>query len=392
MSRESLEGRSCSNAGYTQKDRTGDSTGNHELVQSHDEIRSARAIEIAGEGNYAKIIDSLRQEGLLDKESERVRHVYALDKIPFLTKKDGEMFTVLELYDVETARHCLDTYRIAQDKMSVEILPGVILEHLLQEDEGISLEQFYRACLFHDIGKVEVIRQVIQHEMGDGAMLGCLHRVYHDLYVKKRIPGSLGLTENPTNAALAEALEVHRIRPIYLVPAREVLSEKDLTELKRFGLSGDETLMEIIMKHEQVSGDILKAAGFPVEAYLAAHHHNYNREPLQYPIAVGTLHISIDFADILHMADVTEAVSSLGRKYRNTFSIPQTMRVIVEHVEDGKISPFAAYLWLTDELRKYEDNLIVSGNALNDRDVKNLAFVRSFLEKENDMLPLKQSR
>ncbi len=68
------------------------------------------------------------------------------------------------------------------------------------------------------------------------------------------------------------------------------------------------------------------------------------------------------------------------------------MRVIVEHVEDGKISPFAAYLWLTDELRKYEDNLIVSGDALNDRDVKNLAFVRSFLEKENDMLPLKQSR
>ncbi len=382
MSSESFDGRYSANAKPIQQGEMRN-TESHKLVADYDEMRGTRAIEIAGGGNYIKIIDSLRREGLLDKERERVRHAYALDKIPFLTKKDDEMFTILDLYDAETAKHCLETYKIAQEKMEVEILPGMTIKRLLQEGDGISLEQFYRACLFHDIGKVEIPRLVIQHEMGDGAMLGCLHRVYHDLYVSQKIPKSLGLTENPTNAALTEALEIHRVRPIYLVPAREVLSEEGLTELKCFGFSGDETLMAIIMEHERVSGNILKAAGFPIEAELAAHHHNYNREPLQYPTAIDALHISVDFADILHMADVTEAVSSLGRKYRKVFSMPKTMRTIVEHVEDGKISPFMAYLWLTDELRKYENKLRESGDTLDDNnDEKDLAFVYPFLEKE----------
>lgn len=390
MLNESFKGHNYSDKESSSKEMMRDDGS--KLETNRDETYSIRAIEIAGVGNYVKIIDSLRRENLLNEEKNRVGYTYALDKITFLTEKDKEMFTILDLYDIETARHCIETYRIARNKMEVEVLPGMTLEYFLQKEEGISLEQFYRACLFHDIGKVEVPRQVIQHEMGDSAMLGCLHRIYHDLYINKKIPKSLGLKENPTDTALAEALEIHRIRPIYLVPAREILSEKEITDLEHLGFSGDETLMEMIMKHEQKSGDILKEAGLPVEAYLAAHHHNYNREPLQYPTTVDALHISVDLADILHMADVTEAVSSLGRKYRKAFSIPKTMRTIIEHVEDGKISPFTAYLWLTDDLRRYENKLKVLSGTPNDEDRKDLAFVRTFLENGKRIRPGKSKQ
>ncbi len=355
------------------------------------EAAPSRAIEIAGMGDYTRILEMLRAEGLLEREVERVRREYSLDEIGFVTDRDRELFTVIDLYDPGTARHCRETYRIGKEKMEKEIVPGVSFERLLRQKENIRLEQFYRACLLHDIGKVSVPRAVIRHHMGDNAMLGCLHPIYHQLYLANKIPASLGLAEDATDDVIDEALRTHHARAIYFVPAKEVLSPEALAEVRHYGFTGEETMMEIIQTHEASSGRILAGEGFSIESDLAAHHHNYSNEPLVHPIATGALHLSVDAADVakdmLHMADVTQALSSPERQYLDVFGMPKAMKTIVEHAEEGKIAAYAAYLWLLDDLAKYEAQRGTEGQAEPSDDIKNnLADVRAFLEKMREQL------
>jgi len=342
-----------------------------EIVNESLDGEHARAAEIAGEGNYAGILDTLRREGLLAEELNRVEREYALEAIPFLDEKDREMFTVLDLYDPSTARHCLETYLIAREKMEKEILHGVSLERLIADQEGVTLDQFYRACLLHDIGKVEVPRAVICNTFDDGLMLECLHHVYHRLYNEGKIPAWLGLNEGSTEDEIDRAFKKqHSLRCVQLVPAREVLSPIELAEIMERGYTGDETIMDMIKPHETRSGEILARAGYPTESQLSALHHNYENKILERPLSVS----------LLHIADVTQALRSGDRPYKTAFSMPKMMRIIAEHAREGKISPVVAYLWLTDDLRKYDaephDTL---DQKKAEQDSEHLAIARSFV-------------
>lgn len=348
------------------------------VAESH-EGASARAEKIAGEGNYAHILDTLRTEGLLETEVKRVRREYALDDISFLNEGDKEMFAVLDLYDPGTARHCLETYQIARAKMEKEIIPGVSFARLIEKHESVSLDQFYRACLFHDIGKVEVPRAIIRNHTDDGHMLECMHHVYHMLYHDGKIPAWLHLKEDSTDEEIDHAFsDQHSLRCIQLVPASEVLSPDDLAEVRYRGYSGEETLMDMIKPHETYSAEILAGAGYPIESQIAALHHNYDNKTSEHPLAVSVLHMDVDLSDMLHIADVTQALRSGERTYKGAFSQPKMMHIIAEHAQEGKVSLLAAYLWLTDDMRKYEAKPPTDAGE-REQDERHLAFVRAFL-------------
>lgn len=359
---------------------------NEGRAEAH-EARDPRAIEVARSGGYPRILETLRAEALLEKEAERVRGEYELDQIEWVNENDREMFAILDLYDPGTARHCYETYKLAKEKMEKEILPGVSFAKLLREQEGVSLEQFYRACLFHDIGKVEVPWAVIHNDMDESTMLGCMHHAYHELFLNRRIPASLHLGEHATDAEIDCAFaHQHQVRCVHLLPARDVLSSEDLEEVKRFGFTGEETLFEIIQTHEFQSGKILANAGRTVESKIAASHHNYAGKSLiefTFPLAIGALRMSVNLADVLHLADIEQALSSPDRSYKRAFSMPKVMNIIVEDTRHGKIDPMAAFLWLTDEMQKYEtEPHEYDDPEAQAEDEANLAAVRAFLAEK----------
>ncbi len=350
----------------------------HDGVYAHLETEGdERARVIAGKGDFRSIRHELEMEGLLFDEVARVTKQYhdELSEIGELTERDMEMLTILDLYDPGTAAHCVETFRIAREKVTKRLSSGIILEELFAR-ELVSTEEFFRACLLHDIGKVEIPRFVIDHPMNDSVMdlyLRDLIFEEHDAHVVARVEreGGTPLPEDP--AAVGEYIREHHLRSVHFVPSRLVLSPEQVEELESRGFSGEMSLMDIIKEHELHSRRILAAEGLRVESELAGAHHNYHKEGAHYPIALGTLHASVDVAELLHIADVEQALSA-HRSYKKGFSMPRVLRIIMEETQMGRIDPEAAYLWVDDELHS------LSGREeLAPSDREDLRFVRHAL-------------
>lgn len=299
--------------------------------ESLENAHHLRAETIARMGIYpGRALEMLQQEGLLEEEEKRVSEEYDFEGLKLKNEFIRGLLTVEDLYDPETARHSCATYRIVRDKMD-KLIAGTSLRRLARE-EGVSEEQLENGSLAHDGGKI-LIPESITHEKDS--------QRYHS-------------------------------------PAREVLSAEDLTRVQGLGFTGDETLMEIMQAHERLSGEILEKAGLFTEAYIAAHHHNYKREDLKYPSTIGALQISV-IEDVLHLSDIEQALLSGSRSYKEAFSVPKMMTIIVEHATSKKVSLLVAYLWLTDDLAEYEGHLFASGETSSAEDEKNLEIVRRFL-------------
>ena len=59
--------------------------------------------------------------------------------------------------------------------------------------------------------------------------------------------------------------------------------------------------MDIIRGHEEFSRSIPENAGLPVESELVGLHHNYRGTGSRYPLAFGSLHMSVDIEEFLHI-------------------------------------------------------------------------------------------
>jgi len=115
------------------------------------------ARSIAKTGNYKEIEKELKEKDLLMEQTNRVKDVLEKDDedFSFLSNEDVKILTVLELFDKSTFEHGINTYKIAKEKTN-KVLGGNIVLARLIEKEGVSMESFYRACMMHDVGKIEI--------------------------------------------------------------------------------------------------------------------------------------------------------------------------------------------------------------------------------------------
>lgn len=353
------------------------------FTQETETERESWAREIAGKGNYEKIARELTNSGLIEREKYRVRKKYdrVFDALPEVNDRDLEMFTILDLYHKGTAEHCAETYLLAKTKIEKRLASGVVLSNLF-EREFVSTEEFFRASLLHDVGKIEIPRFIIGHSMNDDAMNIFLRGLVVDKHDPEVIARLNEATHARTSMATVEELDAYlkenHLRSIHFVPARMVLSSSQLEALEERELDAEMSLMDIIRGHEEFSRSILESVGLSVESELAGLHHNYQGSGSRYPLAFGSLHMNVDIEEFLHLADVEQALTAI-RGYKSGFSKPRVLRIIMEEVECGRIPKEAAYLWVDDEIHEFK--LRTPENEISPDDALDLHFVQDQLEQ-----------
>lgn len=341
---------------------------------------TVRAKEIAKDGDYQKIESELLEENLLTSEIERVREKYqeVLSTIDFLTEQDLKILTILELYDEELVLHSLETYRIAKEK-SERVLDFNIKLIDLFASEGVTPEQFLRACLLHDIGKIEIPNFIINNAIHNQEMELLLRNLVLD---EKDAPTLLKLNERTGESLdindaseLSEVLNKYNLRSVHFVPVKSILNEEEKEILLSHGFDLNLSLMDIIRTHEEHSQAILKKEGLIVESDLAGSHHNYHGKGSPYPLTLDALNISVDMAELIRIADMTEALTASRSYNKNGFSFPRVLRIILEEM---RTSSEMAYLWIEDDIKTLESK---PTDNLTAEDLQDIEFVKEKLAK-----------
>jgi PII-like signaling protein len=339
-----------------------------------------RSEEIAGEGKYEDIVEKLRENGALSACVLRTRNAYgsrlALDNF-VMTDRDFEMLAVLGLYDMNTLEHSVRTfelaYRIITRPFTGDSGEAIVLGDFLERTD-VSLEQFLRAALFHDIGKVIIPREVLHNALDDEEVL-----------VKMFPEENLEAEEEHTKKMILQTLYANGIRPIDVVPLKEIFTGEKYTELlcglEKRGFSETATLKDVIRMHEPEGKRILTSLGYQTEGELAGCHHNYEKGI--YSHTLHTPYGTFGVADLIRIADVTDALRS-ARWYKKTLSPLEVLFVLVKDAEAGKIDSRLAYLWVKDQYAEFQEKKDDGSLALGEEERKEeVRAIEMFLEQHS---------
>ncbi len=350
----------------------------HEEFSANTEI----AREITSRGDFTSIKAELIEKNLLAQEVIRVKNKYQEDlaEIDFLTEQDLEMFTIIDLYDEDLAGHSLETYRIAKGKVEKRLAFGVVLVDLFAK-EGVLPDQFFRSCLLHDIGKIEIPSFILNNPINYQEMDAHLNRlviVEKNQDIIDRLEAYTGEKAIiNTEDQLKEFLKKYRLRPIHFVPTKLLFTEAEQAVLVERGFDLNSSLLDIIKTHEGYSEAILAGENLPVESALAGSHHNYHGNGSPYPITIDSLHLSVDMAELIRIADMTEALTA-SRSYKKAkFSIPKVLKIILDEARVGRVNIEITYLWIEDEIKKLENNPEDSLTTMED--LEDIAFLKEEL-------------
>jgi len=321
-----------------------------------------RARNIAGSCDLSSIIHELDQEKFLEPFSLLVEKKYSAEIIKTgfkATKNDWEFFAALWLYDVPTAEHSIRTMalakRIATDQMEGPRGEKITLEKLVENK--LPLEQFLRAALFHDIGKIALPREVVNNALGDKEM----GELFMDtLRGKDRnaILETAGL--DPNNIKSSEdalrLLYTRGLRPKDVVPVSVIFAgpqSDTLRAIERKGFSTEETLGEIMSRHEQ-EGEKIFARIDPDVADIIGHHHPGVRLPQQKDLntakeaETGLRRYAIHF--MLAVVDEYDAIGH-QRNYKKALKKAETLSILAHETVSGRLEKGITYLWLKERYK-----------------------------------------
>lgn len=342
---------------------------------------SQEARDIAHLGSFNLIEQELKNRDFLPKEKERVQRQFsefiATDDFPTTSGDLWDFLTILELYDPETATHSIRTYQLAKEKVEKALSKNILLSEIIKS-EGVGLERFYFSCLAHDIGKVEIPHFIIQNTTSDDQWKDKLKasvakEEYSPLMLLK-----LGFAADakPTRTEMERRIGESCLCAKELLPVKEVLTEEETTELyELWNISPEVPFMDIIDKHADMSGKILEEKGFPTVAEIVRNHH-HKAAAESYSVSIDSLQISSDMADILHLADVEQALKSV-RSYKDSYTPLKTMKILIEHAEKEQIGAVMTYLWVKDEYENLRKQALLDNLGFEEEN--NLRLIENFL-------------
>ena len=338
---------------------------------------------------FSHILDELKRTGLLSDVCAYAQKEYTELSAVFAEHPDEcwEMLAILHLFDEGTAQHSVETYEIARKKIERFSFAKIPLQSEICEK--IDLPTFYRACLLHDIGKIEVPYSIIVNRISDSE---CAQKLFErkDILLERlayylKVPENtltLPVTITSPEALLTYLLDVCHVRPQTIAPVRlllEGMPEADINtiqaQLNHCNRTLDDSLIDIMHTHDEYSQKILEKYDMSTEGILAGSHHKSSHH--EYKIAVGAIQVTIDLSHIIHLADVQNAILS-ARSYKGEQTPISALKILATHAERGYVDSYITYIWIADELQKLKAEHDTTKNLEEDSDY---AYVVQFLNK-----------
>ena len=345
----------------------------------------------------------------LDKDfiNEMDKHKELFQETLELTEKDLEMLMIMYHFDKATFEHSIKTLSIIKDKVHKPLEKGIVLADGIK-GEVQNMEIFYRACLFHDIGKIAIPEFVLTNKLKDedwAKYLLDLINDKNDSSIKNNLLKYSNQAEfifeklksAESSSEIVQLLKDFDLRPCQIVPVKYGISDSEAeTLLNDFGISAELSLWEIIATHEVESSNILVDQKFEKEAEIAGDHGKKTTK--KNPISSTSLKIGSRMSyvkDLVYMGDIQEALLS-KRAYRNPDSQIEVMTRLVNDAKKNKIDKVVTFLWLKDDMKLLETSEkgkeMLAFIKKNDRDLnpdelkakkniqKDLAIINSFFD------------
>lgn len=319
--------------------------------------------------NFLEALDCLHKEGLLSQEVLRTKETYgeSMEAASFMTEEDWEYLTIISLYSPELATHSVETYRLIHSKIGRIHIGSETIAEIIEKEAG-SLDVFYRAALFHDIGKLNIPESVMNHVVRPGNWYALmyatsnpeqLHSIYNDngelIPVTKDFDAVAFMSDYDFNKSSNK-------------PASSILPPEKIAELIKRGISPELTLRQIWSLHEEGTQKNLEGVGLHEEAEIAGQVHGYHTDEHNTPTSSETIAVSADVAAIqkiiLQLGDSQEALRSNERGYKKSHSqlatagiLAQDAEKAVEDTERTHLKKLITALWLAVDVNEIKEEI-----------------------------------
>lgn len=322
----------------------------------------ADARNIANRGNLEEIRNELKQKRSLGTLLKIVKNIYAkkLKSAGFrATQNDWEMLAILWLYHEETAEHGVRLLLLGNELLSHPLIgpenEKIFLKKLIPKNH-ISIEQFLRGVLFHDIGKIALPREVVENSLNDEEM-GLLFLKMLENGDRKAILSALDIDPEKVINNKDALRRIYRrgLRPKDAVPVKEIFtgdSAHVLDVLKERGFSPDETLGQIISRHEPEGRKIFEPYD-SVVAKIVGYHHPGVRLPKKGALPVVEKERRSGYRPqfLLALIDESDALE-YTRAYRKGHSKKEVLYLLARDAESGRLNRGLTYLWLSNRYKE----------------------------------------
>lgn len=328
--------------------------------------------EILGLKKYKEIETLLRKFPYNGKFIEEVKKIKKECSDVFngfieMNEKDWDLLTIICLFDRQTFEHSVGAFIILKEKIENPLKNGIILKKGIEDEVG-DINIFYRACLFHDIGKITIPKFILRNSLTDKDWALSFYKSIRKQknkisfstkrYLKKHsifhFVDKIAYAESPND--ILKILKSKRLRPVQVIPLKYGISKKELKRLKKdYDLEGDFTLFELMNMHEKESYNILNNLAYKKEALIAGSHGRGGKSNLG---NISNAHSSIrigsrmsDIVDLIYMADVQDALGN-DRYYHKSFTKLKILSFLVMDIKNELLDAPISFLWIEDEFEK----------------------------------------
>lgn len=333
-------------------------------------------LEILGLKKYREIEILLKKFPLNSRFIEEVQKTKKeceniFDSYINMSQKDWNILTLIRLFDRSTFEHSVGSFLIVKEKIENFSDDVFSIKKSIIKEVG-NMDVFYRACLFHDIGKIAVPKFILANSLTDkdwalNFYKGIKKQKYKLCFTTKRYLKKYNIfhyankiVASKNAEEILNILKENNLRPVNIFPLKYGIGKKELGRLKKdYGLEGDLSLTDLIKIHEEESYNILNNLGYRKEAQIAGNHGNDKNSNFDnnfysnISLKIGSRLSKI--IDLIHLADVQDALEN-RRYYHKEFTKLKIVSILAQDAQKGIVDENLACFWVSDELEKIKQN------------------------------------